>query len=71
MNIAPVLCVCVSRQVKNTETGVDLSVTSYKEVKGLVGSQFLYQVMVVSNLPCFKLAKHRDTDTVQFTVNHL
>ncbi|XP_052806940.1 HCLS1-binding protein 3-like isoform X2 [Mya arenaria] len=56
------------RQVKNKDSGVDLSVTSYHETKGMVGSTYLYQVMVVSSLPCFKSAKHKDADNVQFTV---
>ncbi|WAR04468.1 hypothetical protein MAR_019837 [Mya arenaria] len=57
------------RQVKNKDSGVDLSVTSYHETKGMVGSTYLYQVMVVSSLPCFKSAKHKDADNVQFTVD--
>ncbi|XP_052253413.1 HCLS1-binding protein 3-like isoform X2 [Dreissena polymorpha] len=34
----------------------------------MVGSNYLYQMMVVTNLPCFKSPKQKDTDNVQFTV---
>ncbi|KAL4228630.1 HCLS1 binding protein 3 [Mactra antiquata] len=56
------------RELKNKETGIDLSVTSFKETKGMLGSTYEYQVVVVSNLSCFKSAKHKEADNVQFTV---
>lgn len=59
----------VCRELKNKETGIDLSVTSYTERKSMLGSVYEYQVMVASNLPVFKSAKHKDTDNVQFTVS--
>ena len=59
-----------NRELKNADTGIDLAVTSYKESKGMLGSTYEYQIMVVSNLQYFKKAKHKDTDNVQFTVLH-
>lgn len=56
------------RELKNKETGIDLSVTSYKETKGMLGSTYEYQLMVVSNLSYLKTPKHKETDNVQFTV---
>ncbi|KAK7488970.1 hypothetical protein BaRGS_00019774 [Batillaria attramentaria] len=56
------------RGLKNKDTGVDLSVTGYNEIPGLVRSTFEYQIVVVSNLSCFKLPSHKESDVVQFTL---
>ena len=58
----------ISRELKNKDTGIDLSIPSYREVKGMLGSSYEYQVMVVSNLQYFKTAKHKESDNVQFVV---
>ena len=57
------------REVKNKETGIDLSVNSYNETKSMLGSNFEYQVMVVTHLSIFKSAKHSDGSTIQYTVS--
>lgn len=56
------------RELKNKDTGIDLSVPTYKEIKGLLGSSYEYHVMVVSNLSYFKTAKHKESDNVQFMI---
>ncbi|XP_076457269.1 uncharacterized protein LOC143291302 [Babylonia areolata] len=56
------------RELKNKDTGIDLSVTSYREIPGLVRSTFEYQIVVVSSLSCFKLPSHKESDIVQFTL---
>ena len=65
------LCDVVYRDVKNQESGLDLSVPSYKEVPGLFGKNVFYQVVAVSRLQCFKSPKHKDADVVQFMVQHM
>lgn len=57
------------RELKNKDTGIDLSIPTYKEIKGMLGSSYEYQVMVVSNLSYFKTAKHKDSDNVQFLIS--
>ncbi|XP_005094601.1 HCLS1-binding protein 3 [Aplysia californica] len=57
-----------SRPVKNKDTGLDLTVTSFRETKGMVTSTVYYQVVLVSNLACFKTPSHRESDVVQYTV---
>lgn len=56
------------RELKNKDTGIDLSVTSYREIPGLMRSTFEYQIVVVSSLSCFKLPSHKESDVVQFTL---
>ena len=56
------------RKIKNTTTGIDMSVLSHeaapspKQIKN-------YSVVVISNLPFFKLPEHSQDDTIQFTVS--
>jgi hypothetical protein len=57
-----------SRSVKNKETGLDLAVSSVKETPGLLTYSLEFSVIVVSDLSCFKLPQHKETDTVQFMV---
>lgn len=62
----PVNVTVTKRELKN-KTGVDVTVTSYdpapspKHVKN-------YHVVVITNLPFFKLPQHSDTDVVHFMV---
>lgn len=56
------------RELKNKDTGIDLSVTSYQEIPGTVLSTYEYQIVVVTNLSCFKLPSHKENDVVQFTL---
>ena len=58
------------RDVKNKVTGIDLSIPSHRVIPGLLSSTIEYHVVVVTNLPVFKSAKHKETDTVQFMVNN-
>ena len=57
------------RELHNKDTGVDLSVPNYRELPGLMRSSYEYQIVVVSNLSCFKMPSHKDSDVVQFTVS--
>lgn len=59
------------RELKNKDTGIDLTIPTYKEIKGMLGSNYEYHVMVVSNLSYFKSAKHKKSDNVQFMVRFL
>ena len=65
-----VLNVFYCREVKNQATGLDLMVTSVKELPGIISYTLEYTVVVISNIRCFKLPQHKDTDTVQFTVSY-
>lgn len=56
------------RELKNKDTGIDITVPTLKEIKGLLQSTFEFHVVVVSKLPYFKSPKHKETDTVQFMV---
>ncbi|KAL3892419.1 hypothetical protein ACJMK2_004627 [Sinanodonta woodiana] len=56
------------RELKNKDTGIDLSIPTYQEVPGRLGSVFEYNVVVVSRLSYFKSPKHKETDNVQFTI---
>ena len=62
------MCNIYYREINNKDTGIDISVPSFKETKGLLQSTFDYNVVVVSRLQFFKSAKHKETDVVQFTV---
>lgn len=58
-----------TRELKN-KTGIEVSVTSYdpaptpKQVKH-------YHVVVITNLPFFKLSEHSERDVVHFMVSQL
>lgn len=57
-----------SRPIKNKDTGIDMYVTSYRETKGMMTSTVHYQVVLVSNLSCFKTPSHKESDVVQFSI---
>ncbi|XP_041361039.1 HCLS1-binding protein 3-like [Gigantopelta aegis] len=57
------------RELKNKDTAIDLSVPTYKESRGLLGSTVEYHVVVVSSLPFFKSPKHKESDVVQFMIS--
>ncbi|XP_061181606.1 HCLS1-binding protein 3-like [Saccostrea echinata] len=56
------------RELKNRETGIDITIPRITQEKGLLQSTYEYQVVVVSNLPFFKSPKHKESDVVQFMV---
>ncbi|XP_071143824.1 HCLS1-binding protein 3-like [Mytilus edulis] len=56
------------RDLKNKDSGIDISIPVYKEIKGLLHSSWEFYVVVVSNLQYFKSPKHKDNDVVQFMV---
>jgi hypothetical protein len=56
------------RELKNKDTGIDITIPRVTEEKGLLQSTYEYQVVVVSNLPYFKSPKHKENDVVQFMV---
>ncbi|ELT97155.1 hypothetical protein CAPTEDRAFT_196035 [Capitella teleta] len=55
-------------ELKNKETGLDLNIASHREVKGLFNKSVHYQMVAVSQLPCFKSPKHKESDVVQFMI---
>ncbi|KAK3789972.1 hypothetical protein RRG08_012130 [Elysia crispata] len=57
-----------SRELKNKDTGLDLFVPTYNEMKGRLSSTVYYQVVVVTNLPFFKTPSHKATDVVQLSL---
>lgn len=59
------------RELKNKETGIDVTIPRVTQEKGLLQSTYEYQVVVVSNLPYFKSPKHKENDVVQFMVQLL
>lgn len=68
MQPPPVLV--TSRQVQNAHTGLDLTVPQHQEVRGkMMSGHVEYQILVVTRLAVFKLAKHRPEDVVQFLVS--
>lgn len=59
-----------SRRVQNVHTGLDLSVPQHQEVRGkMMSGHVEYQILVVTRLAVFKLAKHKPDDVVQFLVS--
>ncbi|GAB1610630.1 HCLS1-binding protein 3-like, partial [Argonauta hians] len=56
------------RQLKNQETGLDVSIPNYEQSQGLLTKSVEYQVTIVTNLPIFKSPKHKESDVVQFVV---
>ncbi|XP_054979004.1 HCLS1-binding protein 3 [Sorex araneus] len=66
----PPTVLVTSRQVRNSHTGLDLSVPQHQEVRGdMMSGHVEYQVLVVTRLAAFKSAKHRPEDVVQFLVS--
>ncbi|KAG8580083.1 hypothetical protein GDO81_007127 [Engystomops pustulosus] len=64
---APVL---TSRQVQNVDTALDMWVPEYQEIRGrMMTGHVEYQIVVVTSLPAFKLARHKPEDVVQFVVS--
>ncbi len=62
-------CKFCCREVHNQASGLDLAVPVVREVKGLFGKNAEFEVVAVSGLPCFKSAKHKEADVVQFSVS--
>ncbi|KAH9490572.1 hypothetical protein Btru_034153 [Bulinus truncatus] len=60
--------VVTSRELKNKESGIDLYVTAFSEQKGLMTNVVQYQVVLVSNLSCFKTPSHKESDVVQYSL---
>ena len=54
--------------LKNKDTGIDISIPSHKEIPGLLTTTVEYHVVTVTILQCFKQPKHKETDVVQFMV---
>lgn len=66
----PLSCPTFSfREVKNKVTGVDIYVSDYQEVPHRLRNDYLYHVIVVSNLFYYKKREHRESDVVQFMVS--
>ena len=59
----------VFRKVKNKNTGLDLTIPTYRKTTGLLSATVEYNIVVVSTLQCFKTAKHKESDVVQFAVS--
>ncbi|XP_077990704.1 uncharacterized protein LOC144445026 [Glandiceps talaboti] len=60
--------IVTTRELKNTETGIDISIPTYEEIRGLLASTTEYHVIVISKLHYFKTPKHKDNDVVQFMI---
>ncbi|XP_060089459.1 HCLS1-binding protein 3 isoform X1 [Heteronotia binoei] len=59
-----------SRPVQNAHTGLDLSVPEYQEIRGkMMSGHVEYNIVVVTQLPAFKSAKHKREDVIQFMVS--
>lgn len=56
------------RKLHNAETGIDVSITSFKEDHGLLTTSYKYNILVVTNIPCFKEEELKPSDVVQFVV---
>ncbi|XP_044301065.1 HCLS1-binding protein 3 isoform X4 [Varanus komodoensis] len=58
------------RPLQNTHTGIDLSVPEYQEIRGkMMSGHVEYNIVVVTQLPAFKSAKHKPEDVIQFMVS--
>ncbi|XP_072175995.1 uncharacterized protein [Diadema setosum] len=60
--------IVTSRQLKNIDTGLDISVPEFRKVKQLLTTDEEYHVIVITNLPYFKTTTHKPDDVVQFMV---
>ncbi|XP_070533994.1 HCLS1-binding protein 3-like [Ptychodera flava] len=60
--------ITTTRELKNKETGIDISVPKYEEIPGLLTTTIEFHVIVVSRLPYFKTAKHKENDVIQFMI---
>ncbi|XP_033640871.1 HCLS1-binding protein 3-like [Asterias rubens] len=60
--------IATSRELKNKETGLDISVPEYREVSGLLTKYEEYHVIVITRLSHFKTNRNKTDDTVQFMV---
>uniref|UniRef100_W5NKV3 HCLS1 binding protein 3 n=1 Tax=Lepisosteus oculatus TaxID=7918 RepID=W5NKV3_LEPOC len=58
------------RQLQNEDTGIDLCVPVYQEIRGsMMTGHVEYQIVVVSRLAAFKSIKHKPEDVVQLVVS--
>ncbi|XP_077863299.1 uncharacterized protein LOC144346423 [Saccoglossus kowalevskii] len=60
--------ILTTRELRNEDTGIDITVPTYKEIPGLLSTTAEYHVIVISKLSYFKTPKHKDNDIVQFMV---
>nr|XP_054750578.1 HCLS1-binding protein 3-like [Lytechinus pictus] len=56
------------RTLKNTETGIDITVPEYRTITKLLSTQEEYHVIIITSLPYFKSPDHKPEDVVQFMV---
>ncbi|XP_030830183.1 HCLS1-binding protein 3-like [Strongylocentrotus purpuratus] len=56
------------RTLKNTETGIDITVPEFRTITKLLSNQEEFHVIVISSLPYFKSPDHKPEDVVQFMV---
>ncbi|XP_061478668.1 HCLS1-binding protein 3 isoform X2 [Rhineura floridana] len=58
------------RPLQNAHTGIDLSVPEYQEIRGkMMSGHVEYNIVVVTQMAAFKLAKHKPEDIIQFMVS--
>lgn len=57
----------IHRELKNVETGIDLSVPSHEDASSPKKVEY-YHVVVISRLVYFKQGQHSPEDTVHFMV---
>ncbi|XP_039604129.1 HCLS1-binding protein 3 [Polypterus senegalus] len=59
-----------NRQIQNANTGIDLFVPMYQEIRGnMMTGHVEYQIVVVTRLSAFKSAKHKPEDVIQLVVS--
>lgn len=58
----------ISRDVKNQQSGIDLSVMSHEKAASPKEIKY-YHVVVITNLPYYKRPEHGEDDRVQFMVS--
>ncbi|XP_064652861.1 HCLS1-binding protein 3-like [Lineus longissimus] len=56
------------RELKNKDTGIDVSIPTYQEIIGLISNTVEFQVVIVTVLRCFKSPEQKDDDVVQFMI---
>ncbi|CAH1250523.1 HS1BP3 [Branchiostoma lanceolatum] len=67
----PIAATVTTRELRNTETGLDLSVPQTEDIAGTLGiTTTLYQTIVITNLSVCKSPKHKENDVIQFMCSH-
>ncbi|XP_042302028.1 HCLS1-binding protein 3 [Sceloporus undulatus] len=69
-NQGPAASLVTSRPLQNTNTGIDMSVPEYQEIRGrMLSGHVEYNIVVVTQVAAFKSVKHKPEDIIQFMVS--